>query len=91
MMAGSGSAALLLAARARHDRGQITTWWRLAGARRGPTLAAVGVLAGPAGRAAEHRAPASPKLGIPTALATWIGAADTPTAAQVFSALEEAQ
>jgi hypothetical protein len=58
------------------------------------TLAAVGVLtqvrpaAAVSGRA---EAGVAEGLGIPTVLATWIGAAETPTAAQVFSALEGEQ
>jgi hypothetical protein len=87
-------AALPLAARRARvtAMGQITTWWRpmlaLAAA---VTLAAVGVLTQvrPAADAAE--AGVAEALGIPTTLATWMGAAETPTAAQVFSALEEAQ
>lgn len=73
--------------------GQITTWWRpmlaLAAAL---SLAAVGVLTQvqPAAAVTEASdASVAEALGIPTALATWLDAAETPTAAQVFSALEE--
>jgi len=88
-------AALPLAARRARATamGQITAWWRpmlaLAAAL---TLAAVGVLTQvrPA-VAATGRADAgvTAALGIPTVLAAWLGAEETPTAAQVFSALEE--
>jgi hypothetical protein len=90
-------AALPLAARRARatTMGQITTWWRpmlaLAAAL---TLAAIGVLTQvqpAAAVTAESDSSIAEALGIPTTLATWIGAADTPTAAQVFSALEEAQ
>jgi hypothetical protein len=90
-------AALPLAARRARvtTMGQITTWWRpmlaLAAAL---TLAAVGVLTQvrPAVAVTDGAdAGVAEALGIPTALVTWMGAAETPTAAQVFSALEEAQ
>jgi negative regulator of sigma E activity len=75
--------------------GQITTWWRpmlaLAAAL---VLAAIGVLAQVQPAAAVTNgsdAGVAEALGIPTVLATWIGAEETPTAAQVFSALEGAQ
>ena len=90
-------AALPLAARRARatTMGQITTWWRpmlaLAAA---VTLAAIGVLTQvrPAAAVTDGSdTGVAEALGIPTALAGWMGAAETPTAAQVFSALEEAQ
>lgn len=72
--------------------GQITAWWRpmlaLAAAL---ALAAIGVLSQvrPAAAAGgRSEAGVAEALGIPTALAGWMAGAETPTATQVFSALE---
>jgi hypothetical protein len=88
------AAPALAARRARSTAmGQITTWWRpmlaLAAAL---TLAAIGVLTrvAPAAAADRENTDVAAALGIPTALATWMAAGETPTAAQVFSALQEA-
>lgn len=75
--------------------GQITTWWRpMLALAATLTLAALGVLTQvrPAAAVTDRSAAGvAEALGIPTVMATWIGAAETPTGAQVFSALEEGQ
>jgi hypothetical protein len=73
--------------------GQVTRWWRpmlaLAAAL---TVAAIGVLTqvSPATSATEAReSGVAEAIGIPTTLAVWMAADATPTAAQVYTALEE--
>jgi hypothetical protein len=75
--------------------GQITTWWRpmlaLAAA---VALAAVGVLTQvkPAPSATVvRRTGLAEAIGIPSSIAPWLGATESPTAAQVFSALRAVQ
>lgn len=87
-------AAMPLAARRARTTtmGQITVWWRpmlaLAAAL---ALAAIGVLTQVRPAAAvssQSVAGVAEALGIPTAVAGWMGAAEPPTAVQVFSALQ---
>jgi hypothetical protein len=75
--------------------GTVARWWRptlaLAAAL---TIAAVGVLVGVQDTAAAmepQSAGVAEALGIPTAMSPWLTSEGTPTAGQVFQALQEVQ
>lgn len=73
--------------------GQVTRWWRpMLAMAAAFALAAIGVLTQvtPA-TAASREAGIAEALGIPTAVATWMTAGDTPSGAQIFAAFEEVQ
>jgi hypothetical protein len=75
--------------------GTVVRWWRptlaLAAAL---TMAAVGVLVNVQSTAAATEPQSTgvaEALGIPTSMSAWVRAGGTPTAGQVFEALQEAQ
>jgi len=84
-------AALPLAARRARltAMGQVTRWWRpMLAAAAALAMAALGVLTRVDPPAPTELAVAE-AIGIPTTVATWMVSAETPTAAQVYTAFEE--
>jgi hypothetical protein len=75
--------------------GQVTRWWRpMLAVAAALAIAAIGVLTqvSPASPAAATPEPGvAEAIGIPTTVATWMVSAETPTAAQVYTAFEEEQ
>lgn len=73
--------------------GQVTRWWRpMLAMAAALALAAIGVLTQvtPA-VATSQEAGVAEALGIPTVVASWMTAGETPSGAQIFAAFEEAR